>query len=668
MTKVTSESTGSSAPKATAPVEGAPPFKNVLHDYALYNYVFTLSVMSNNDINSSNYRTEILSNKQIILRSGNGQPNNRVPTVYTTDTNPSGKYDFIMDDLRIASVAGFKASGGNTNATSVDFKITEPYSMGMFFQVLQAGALASGASNYLDVPLLLMIEFYGHLTPDKQLVKVPNVTKYIPIKLREMEMKVTGAGSVYNISAVTWTDIAFTNIHVDLKTDVAIAGKTVIEMLTNGIGPGDGKNLENVLNSRTLQRNKVAQDDNNTEGDFYSISFPESSSQDSGFNAIAFSSMGFDTKRTGMQPFSQENNVYDAASGTFKRSKSIIDPQKTEFKFSQGSDIINVINQVILMSEYGRKALDSVDENGMVNWWRIEARITHRENKVNSSGTYPKNINFRVVPYKVHVSKLSAPGTSLKSKKDLRKEALKEYNYIYTGKNLDVLDFELYFKNSFYTQLSADSGLENADTKLGAQLSTSVGTAPKTTTFKVENADQSKNAFPDRVLSTGIKTRTAHKGGGSLEDFKTQAAKQFHDAITSDTDQITLDLTILGDPYYLSDSGFGNYSAEQTEYFNMNSDGAMDYQSGEVDVVINFRVPVDNAGPNGLYQFPPKNKGILQAFSGLFQVLTLENNFSKGKFIQTLSLVRRRNQESLNREGNTVTVESPKNEQNSKES
>jgi hypothetical protein len=70
MTKVTSESTGSSAPKATAPVEGAPPFKNVLHDYALYNYVFTLSVMSNNDINSSNYRTEILSNKQIILRSG----------------------------------------------------------------------------------------------------------------------------------------------------------------------------------------------------------------------------------------------------------------------------------------------------------------------------------------------------------------------------------------------------------------------------------------------------------------------------------------------------------------------------------------------------------------------------------------------------------------------
>ena len=667
MTKVTSESAGSSAPKAAAPVEGSPPFKNVLHDYALYNYVFTLSIMSNDDINSSNYRTENLSNKQIILRSGNGQPNNRVPTVYTTDVNPSGKYDFIMDDLRIASVAGFKASGGNTNATSIDFKVTEPYSMGMFFQVLQTGALASGASNYLDVPLLLMIEFYGHVTPDKQLVKVPNVTKYIPIKLQEMDMKVTAAGAVYNISAVPWTDKAFTNVHVELKTDVAIVGKTVIEMLTNGIGPGDGKNLENVLNARTVQLNKIAQDDNNTEGDFYSISFPESSDQGSGVNAIAFSSMGFDTKRTGMQPFGQEINIYDAATGTFKRSKSVIDPQKTEFKFSQGSDIVNVINQVILMSEYGRKTLDTVDENGMVNWWRIEARVTQRENRVNSSGTYPKNINFRVIPYKVHVSKLSAPGTSLKGKEALRKQALKEYNYIYTGKNLDVLDFDLQFQNSFYTQISADSGLEGSDTKLGAQLSTSVGTAPKTTTFKVENADQSKNAFPDRVLPTGIKTRTAHRGGGSLDDFKSQAARQFHDAITSATDQITLDLTILGDPYYLSDSGFGNYSAQQTEYLNMNSDGAMDYQSGEVDVIINFRVPVDNAGPNGLYQFPPKDKGILQAFSGLFQVLTLESNFSRGKFTQTLNLVRRKNQESPNREGNTTIVESPRNEQNSKE-
>jgi hypothetical protein len=56
-------------------------------------------------------------------------------------------------------------------------------------------------------------------------------------------------------------------------------------------------------------------------------------------------------------------------------------------------------------------------------------------------------------------------------------------------------------------------------------------------------------------------------------------------------------------------------------------------------------ITVYNACPNGLYQLPPKDKGILQAFSGLFQVLTLESNFSRGKFTQTLNLVRRRNQD-----------------------
>jgi hypothetical protein len=94
---------------------------------------------------------------------------------------------------------------------------------------------------------------------------------------------------------------------------------------------------------------------------------------------------------------------------------------------------------------------------------------------------------------------------------------------------------------------------------------------------------------------------------------------------------------------------------------NMNSDGAMDYQSGEVDILVNFRVPVDNAGPGGLYEFP-SGTDLLKAFSGLFQVLTLENNFSKGKFTQTLNLVRRRNQESTNREGGSIYTEAPSND------
>lgn len=659
-----SEGPGSNIQKASAPVVGKPPFKNVLHDYALYNYVFTLSVMSNNDINGSDYRKQSLSSKKVILRSANGQPDNRVSTAYSTTVNPSGKYDFMMDDLRIASAAGFKSAGGNTNATSISFKVTEPYSMGMFFQVLQIAALENGNTNYTEVPLLLMIEFTGHKTPNEQNIKVPNTTKYIPMRIQTLDMKVTAAGSVYQIEAYPWTDKAFTTIHAELKTDVAIVGKTVLEMLKGGAaGPDAKKTLENVLNARAAEIIEKSGDDN--AADTYAIDFPESADQEGGFNKIAMSDMGFDTKRQGMQPFGQEINVYDAASGTFKRSKSIIDPQKTEFKFSQGSDIINVINQVVLMSEYGRKALDTADANGMVDWWRIEARVIQVDNQVNSSGTYPKNIRFRVLPYKVHVSKLSAPGTSLKGKAQLRQQALKEYNYIYTGKNVDVLDFDLQFKAGFYTAISADRGLESSDNKIGAQSSGAVGSAPATKKVEIKSEDLSKVELPNKLLATGIKSSLANRGGGALEDAKSIAARQFMQAVTSQSDILELDLTIIGDPYYLSDSGFGNYSAQQTEYMNMNSDGSMDYQSGEVDILINFRVPVDNNKPGGLYEFPEGTE-LLKAFSGLFQVLTLESNFSRGKFTQTLNLVRRRNQESTNREGDSLAKETTINEQYSR--
>lgn len=660
--KVQSDSANSAA-TTPAPVSGPAPFNNVLHDYALYNYVFTLCVLSADEINNNSYRNTGLANKRIILRSANGAPDNRIATNYPTDINPSGKYDFSLDDLTITSSAGFTAAGGNTNATTISFKIIEPYSMGMFFQVLQIAAMETGTSSYTLAPLMLMIEFYGHKNPNDQNIKIPNTTKYIPMRIADLDMKVSASGAVYQITAYPWAESAFSNIHSTLTTDVAIVGKTVNELLMGSAGPNSGKCLQAILNARGLEEMKRSEDAKPPNQIFFD--FPESSADVTGMNIIGQSSMGFDTKRTGMQPFGQEVNIYDATSGTFKRSRSIIDPQLSEFKFSQGSDLTNVINQVILMSEYGRKALDTVDEKGMVNWWRIETRTFQNGSEVNSSGTVPKVIFYRILPYKVHISKFSAPGTKLKGKDQLAKEALKVYNYIYTGKNVDVLDFELKFQNGFYTQLSADRNLAGGDSAMGAQSSSAVGTAPATEKMVLRDEPLSKVEISPAVHAVGIKSSLAQRGGGVLDDPKSIAARQFHDAITSQTDQIELDLTIIGDPYYLSDSGMGNYSARQTQYSNMNSDGAMDYQSGEVDIIINFRVPVDNGKPNGMYEFP-EGKGLLERFSGLFQLITLESSFSRGKFLQTLNLARRINQVSATREGGDITTEANINQEYSK--
>ena len=52
----------------------------------------------------------------------------------------------------------------------------------------------------------------------------------------------------------------------------------------------------------------------------------------------------------------------------------------------------------------------------------------------------------------------------------------------------------------------------------------------------------------------------------------------FNDALLdSPADLIKVDLKIWGDPFWLNDSGAGNYTAEQTEFINITKDGSADF-------------------------------------------------------------------------------------------
>ena len=102
-------------------------------------------------------------------------------------------------------------------------------------------------------------------------------------------------------------------------------------------------------------------------------------------------------------------------------------------------------------------------------------------------------------------------------------------------------------------------------------------------------------------------------------------------------------MTIMGDPYYIADSGMGNYSAGTTPIINITEDGTMDYQSSEVDVLVNFRTPLDISQTGG-YDFPRLGISPTGAFSGLYQVYMVRNSFSEGVFSQDLKMIRRKNQ------------------------
>ena len=664
------------------------PMANILHSYASYNYIFTLSVLDPVAINFPNETYKKGQLGQIIFKSGSGSPDNRVKTAY-------GKFDFFMDNLNVTSVINLDKDTGNTNATKINFKVTEIYSMGLFFESLQIAAQNAGYANYMDVPLLLTIEFKGHLNSAQQgiaadTLSIEKTTKHFPLKLSTIEMKVTGRGAEYDVAAFPWNEKGFSSSYLELKTDITIRGKTVGQMLQTG-----ERSLQVVLNERL---NAAAIDKKIIKvPDQILIMFPSDlssgrpteSSEDAGataapntgavsgndlnaklkislkledqggngtllqdevdMNALGRSSMGFTPERIGDSPFAKEGLVYDEKAKVYTRGKISIDPTEGTFKFSQGTDIPNAINQVMLMSDYGRQALTSTQTSntGKIPWWRIEAQVYVIPSNANidKTGVQPKLIVYRVVPFGIDASSFMPPNTANPKVKKAKAQAVKEYNYIYTGKNLDVINFDIKFKASFYSAMSADAGKNNegqqrAKSASGANSAVIAQPAePESGSKKPLAGEATKEVRYDQLKTN---TGTGTSGQNTPENM---AAREFQNNVLNNPfDMVNTTITILGDPYYLGDSGMGNYTAAKSQYENMTSDYSIDYQTGEVDVIVNFRTPIDIDVSKGAYEFGPTK--LVNQFSGLYQVTRVENTFTRGRFTQTLILIRRAGQSS----------------------
>jgi hypothetical protein len=90
---------------------------------------------------------------------------------------------------------------------------------------------------------------------------------------------------------------------------------------------------------------------------------------------------------------------------------------------------------------------------------------------------------------------------------------------------------------------------------------------------------------------------------------------------------VTVNLEILGDPYWLIDSGLSNYFSEvASPVSQITNDGTMNYESGNVYIYLTFRTPADINEKTGLYDFSVAGKD--SPFGGIYRVNMCENSFS----------------------------------------
>jgi len=350
----------------------------------------------------------------------------------------------------------------------------------------------------------------------------------------------------------------------------------------------------------------------------------------------------------GEQPFGRPRlSEVEGQPGVFRRGNVTISDEGRTLTFGSGSRIQEIIEEIILVSEYGRKiATEEPDANGMMNWFKIEVDVFNvtDSTQVDRSGDVPKVYVYRIMPYKVNASRFMSPSRPTPGISNLTRQAVKEYNYYYTGENKDVIEFDIDIQAAFFTALGADYGQLSADSVQGPTNQLTAGN-PDTVYQANEGSGDTISSSGSRQTRNVSETSSGNSGGGAQEHPETRIARDFNDAIVnSETDLAVMQMTIWGDPYYLMDSGIGNYHAQESFLMNINSDGAMDYQNGEVDILVNFRTPID-IGDDGYMRFPGGGFVPVGQFSGLYNVTQCTSYFQQGKFTQELQMLRRPNQE-----------------------
>lgn len=611
-----------------------------------------------------------------------------------------GTPEYFINNFEMTSVIAANTKTGNQNAIAFTFNILEPYSMGLLLQTLQVAAIKAGYVNYLDSPFMLKLDLVGY-GEDGKLIKTIK-PKFFIIKLKKVTFNVDETGSNYTVEAYPFNhqgysdtvDTAWTDINIQATTDASNDSSlgeeergTVRDVLATG-----QKSLVKLLNDNEQQ---LVNEGKYKVKDIYEIQFPELSSdfisnessdnegtdegatftpggppgrsvggskklnttnKNIGNNSIAKSDFGFDVGEGGNFPFKDEKDVIDEETGRVKRGIMQIDEKARSFHFMQKQKLTDIITQVILNSTYAKKATqEATTTDGFINWFKIDVQVEFLEYD-DLIGDFAKKYTYRVVPFKVHSSVFGNPNAVPPGFSELERKIVKRYDYIYTGQNVDVLNFEIKIDYLFYsganpateTKTKNEQNMDNKGVKeqTAKEVKTTEGEEKKAQTANLGKSKIKKDPSMFSLM----------KGGSGSTSVEQKVAENFQEAFINVTsaDLVKVDLEIVGDTFWLVDSGLSNYFAKESPTSSqLTEDGTMNYEGSDIYIYISFRTPADINTKRGLVEFSYKEKE--SPFSGIYRVYKCISKFEDGKFIQTLQCVRMQAQPQ-DFDGKTVTT------------
>lgn len=625
------------------------------------------AVLGDDPDEKTTFTSKILKSGMIFSSAGRGDEY-RTPTLYGTP-------EYYVDNFRMVSIIGANKRTGNSNAIEFTWDIYEPYSMGLLLQSMQVAALNAGYPGYLEAPYLLRLDLKGF---DEAGLKIESIKpKFFVCKLIEVKFETNEAGSSYKCKAIPFNHQGFADSVDRAYSDIKIRPKlngsgTVFEALSD---PSNDQSLVSLLNKN---EEALVNAGMYSIPDIYDIQFPEKSSDweknqekenekratvspsgneskktvagdkvartitTFGSNPIGNASFGFDATQGGNYEMSYESDSIDPNTGRILRDKLSIDPKTRLFQFQAEQKLTEIIVQMILSSSYAKAVLDekNLTPEGYIKWFKIDVQMEFLSYD-SLIGDFAKKYTYRVVPYLIHSSIFTNPSAVAPGYAELEKLITKSYSYIYTGQNVDVLKFDITINNQFYAGANIKPEKDTKDQVNKDNQGSAIGPDTKVSQ-KTGGSPEVQTAYLGKTKrKRDLSLLNSRKGGSGFQSVEKMVADNFNNVVINNTsaDLISVNLEIIGDTYWLVDSGIANYFANpDATNSQITEDGTMNYEGSDVYVYLNFRTPADINESSGLYEF--SNGQQRSPFSGIYRVIKCESTFVNGQFLQNLECIR----------------------------
>ena len=579
-----------------------PILPNVLHKYTNWTY------------NVSWYMLDTESHESIVRNGGITNPGRELRNLLmrSGSTGRAGVMgqngDYYIENLRFTTIFGQNSqTTKSSNNFDIRFEVVEPYGVAFLSELIQL-AQANGIADQFDIPYMLEIKFKGYDDYGNVVNHIPGSgPKYIPIKIINITFKIVSGATVYSVQAVPYAHSPLQNQwNAFIHESISIKGSTFEELM--------GSLFEYLNNSEKTK----AEEQSRTPDEFKFIIHD---------NDLKSSKVGF------------VHDTRGQAAQIDRLSMTSGEDTKEFVQITGGSTLKSAVQAIASATDFGARfntvgQPESNADNNKKPFRLLKiVPVVTKLNKYNTSTKqYSKTIVYKIETQKMYGFVLpDMPGA-----KPTQRGWQKEYNWIFTGKNQDIVDFEAdyniqYFniRNSYVTSKGKVSG------------------TPSANSFHLPDDGITRTDAGGKVYSPAIVTASNSLSDSVQNSFRGaahQLAADHMDNVLNNpgADMISINLKIIGDPDWIAQdkSILPTIDASSGNARIVNGSVAID--NHDVFFMLRFKTPRDYDPEKGLMKIDTEQTFV----QGLYRVISIDSNFYDGKFEQTLKAIRVQDQVS----------------------